>query len=702
MARRFSKEEKGKSITSRDKDTHITRIKAPCVDNAALIKENALTLIGRVTNLQEQKIWALLPALPRKWHLQGSVTGSDLGNGYFQFRFEREEDLRRVLDNRPYHFSYWMVIIQRWEPVISHSFPSQIPFWIRIKGLPLHFWMDEVVCSVGKELGTLVDHELTKTTARVRVLVDGFKPLIKKAVMEYDSGEESIIYLDYEKLENHCSWCSSLTHLKKDCPSYLMERQQEVATFEEASPARIETQISNRDTATNHYYRGADQQTTERYRSDPSSKQHTTAFHERVDRHGNNFGARIGSKQTRVPPPVRSSDTKRGESTNWRRKEVEQEPRPVEYNSPPYTTRREPLRETGAQRKHLFPQKGLSEWRVKPAGQPLLLAPQTVILAGNPQSATEQNQHNLEAEETPKRQTEESIISELNEATLRYLNYPDPTEAAARRQRVMAGDARGQTEETAAGLLLLRTGPPDQRERFNQQQNALKIPTKDQILQELQDVTKQYLSCANPIEAAARQRRVLESDAEGLTERAAESILAATANQRRPLSPWERGIRSVSPPGIDFNEAMQPSDAEVTPPPAPCVFASHYAGPSSPENPPNPMSKGQGTSRLQSIIISPVLEVEEDQVPQREMGEVADDEETLRNYQNKTVSQKPKQVRIRPPRLSPNILRGASSKKRKLSQLQQSPSCGSKRVNRGLPRDSGTEGTQWRKLQQYS
>lgn len=83
-------------------------------------------------------------------------------------------------------------------------------------------------------------------------------------------------------------------------------------------------------------------------------------------------------------------------------------------------------------------------------------------------------------------------------------------------------------------------------------------------MQELQEVTQQYLRCADPVEAAARRLRVLTGDAEGLMDKTANSILAATEEQRRPLSPWELGIKSVSPPGIDFDAAMQPSDVELS------------------------------------------------------------------------------------------------------------------------------------------
>ncbi|XP_056864010.1 uncharacterized protein At4g02000-like [Raphanus sativus] len=143
------------------------------------------------------------------------------------FRFEDEEDLQLVLDNRPYHHNYWMVILQRWEPVISDSFPSMIPFWVSIKGLPLHYWHETMVFNVGKKLGAYEGQELTKTSARTRVLVNGLQPLIKETILEFGSGEEYKLTLEYERLENHCSYCSCLTHMSYECPE-----KQEKATQE--------------------------------------------------------------------------------------------------------------------------------------------------------------------------------------------------------------------------------------------------------------------------------------------------------------------------------------------------------------------------------------------------------------------------------------------------------------------------------------
>lgn len=219
MSRRhFTAAEKGKGIATSSLDAPYKRVRAPVFDTSALIRNNALTLIGRVTNPREQPICSLISALPRNWTLKRRATGSDLGQLCFQFRFELEEDLLHVLHERPFHYNNWMVILQRWEPVISLMFPSQIPFWIRLHGLPLHFWHEKMIYNIAHDLGTLEDYKITKTSARIRVSVDGLKPLVKKALVYFDTGEELPISLDYKDLGYHCSHCNSLSHLIRSCP----------------------------------------------------------------------------------------------------------------------------------------------------------------------------------------------------------------------------------------------------------------------------------------------------------------------------------------------------------------------------------------------------------------------------------------------------------------------------------------------------
>ncbi|KAJ4906132.1 Uncharacterized protein Rs2_09790 [Raphanus sativus] len=324
MARRFTTEEKGKASANIPSGPPRLRMRAPDFDPAELIKDNLLTLVGRLTNPREQKMSSVLPYLAKTWNLVGASAGSDLGNGCFQFRLNTEEDIRKVLHNRPYQYGRWMIIVQRWEPIISHSFPFQIPFWISLRGIPLHYWHEKVVSNIGMELGELETYEVTKTSARVRVRVDGLKPLIMEAAMDFNSGEESIISLDYEKLGNHCSFCYRLSHLRSHCP----ERPPPLV-------ARTRTDIVEQPPS----YRQEPVSSPPRASQDARGRavSQNRPFQQRLDRHGRPFGDRVSSAALRPPGPKNKIAPR---SSLEREKTPTSEQREPVYTYPPYTRRR--------------------------------------------------------------------------------------------------------------------------------------------------------------------------------------------------------------------------------------------------------------------------------------------------------------------------------------------------------------------------
>ncbi|XP_010463383.1 PREDICTED: uncharacterized protein At4g02000-like [Camelina sativa] len=167
----------------------------------------------------------MFPFLVNRWNLRGKAVGSDLGRGMFQFRFDLVEDLQQVLENGPYHFDQWMIILQKWEPIISKNFPSQIPLWVEIHGLPKHFWQTEMLSVIGEELGQVLQTDITPATAKVRVLLNGLQPLTKESVVEFANGEEIVVTLDYKNLKSHCHHCHHLTHETKQCPGLLTKKE---------------------------------------------------------------------------------------------------------------------------------------------------------------------------------------------------------------------------------------------------------------------------------------------------------------------------------------------------------------------------------------------------------------------------------------------------------------------------------------------
>ncbi|XP_013700064.1 uncharacterized protein At4g02000-like [Brassica napus] len=218
MSIRISAEEKGKRVCF---DSHhaprTARIKAQLPVDSEILDKHSLTLIGRVTNPSAQRVWPLIAFFTELWKSDVRPVGADMGNGLFQFKFEKEEDLIQVLEKRPYHYSRWMVIVQRWEPTISPSFPCLIPFWIKVQGIPIHLWSEEFIKTIGEDIGLYEKTEITPLSVRMRVQVNGLLPLITSSVIEYPNDEEVTVKLVYERLERHCSKCFRLDHELRDC-----------------------------------------------------------------------------------------------------------------------------------------------------------------------------------------------------------------------------------------------------------------------------------------------------------------------------------------------------------------------------------------------------------------------------------------------------------------------------------------------------
>lgn len=218
MSRRYSRDEKGK----RKEESPPLRkplVRIPETNVSDLIERNKLTLIGRVTNPSIQKTRALVDFFLQQWHVVGRITGRDLGPSLVQFCFESEQDLQKILAKAPFHFKNWMFILRRWEPIVSESFPALIPFWVRVHGIPLHYWKDETIEAIGAILGPIEDREVDK--ARFKVQINALKLLILKLDLQLPSREVVEVEVEYEKLGKHCFFCKSLTHEdseKHRCP----------------------------------------------------------------------------------------------------------------------------------------------------------------------------------------------------------------------------------------------------------------------------------------------------------------------------------------------------------------------------------------------------------------------------------------------------------------------------------------------------
>lgn len=145
--------------------------------------------------------------LPKIWNVEESVVGVYLGQGKFQFHFDKEEDIVAVLEKQPFRFDYWMISLARWQPRMTRSYPSEIPFWIQVVGVPTELWSSSTFQSIGDVIGETTDVDLD--SCKIRVVIDGLKELCFDRTVDFKGGEfyeeeEALVTLKYDKLFGFC------------------------------------------------------------------------------------------------------------------------------------------------------------------------------------------------------------------------------------------------------------------------------------------------------------------------------------------------------------------------------------------------------------------------------------------------------------------------------------------------------------------
>jgi len=188
------------------------------------ISETQFSLIVKPVNPRKQNLRALLNALPRLWGVGDEVSGRILENMKIQFLFRSEESMGSVLRRGLWSFNEWMCVTQRWNPNHTDQDLKRIPFWIQIRGIPLHFLTLRMITSIGRRMGHFLETDFGGDGAvlvdyvRVRILWNIDDPLRFQRLFQFGD-EACVLKFRYEKLRNFCSVCGMISHEASKCPT---------------------------------------------------------------------------------------------------------------------------------------------------------------------------------------------------------------------------------------------------------------------------------------------------------------------------------------------------------------------------------------------------------------------------------------------------------------------------------------------------
>jgi hypothetical protein len=142
---------------------------------------------------------------------------------FFVVVFESTNDRDKVFNSGPWFWGRAGLSMQLWTPAFNPSTDciSSAPVWVRLSYLPLHFWGDESLQSIGNGLSKFLcrspDSKPTLSTfARICVEMDftkGFPAEIILQGKDYSRNQK----IDYENLSFRCRNCFETRHIARNC-----------------------------------------------------------------------------------------------------------------------------------------------------------------------------------------------------------------------------------------------------------------------------------------------------------------------------------------------------------------------------------------------------------------------------------------------------------------------------------------------------
>lgn len=145
--------------------------------------------------------------------------------GFFIVRFNTEQERDSIINQGPWFWGSAGLFTTPWfsEFDATTMIVSKMPVWVRLHGLPLHFWHHKVLIAIGNTLGKFLkmDEERANrgifTFARICVEVDLSEGLPDHITLNFNN-TQWIQQLDYENTAFRCRTCLQTGHLQNHCP----------------------------------------------------------------------------------------------------------------------------------------------------------------------------------------------------------------------------------------------------------------------------------------------------------------------------------------------------------------------------------------------------------------------------------------------------------------------------------------------------
>ena len=120
-----------------------------------------LSLIGKFLTCKPYNQKAAKNTLQKAWGSDKELQISKVGSNLFQFKFQSEYDLDRILRGGPWSFDNQLLMLMRWKARMSSKnvVLEHASMWIQIWEVPFDMMALKVAMEIGNKIGVVEDVE---------------------------------------------------------------------------------------------------------------------------------------------------------------------------------------------------------------------------------------------------------------------------------------------------------------------------------------------------------------------------------------------------------------------------------------------------------------------------------------------------------------------------------------------------------------
>ncbi|KAG2674102.1 hypothetical protein I3760_13G120100, partial [Carya illinoinensis] len=169
---------------------------------------------------------AFKSTMAKIWRCTSWIQFSEVGPNKFLVEFNSDQDLKRVIEGRPWAFDRWLLCLQTYDgsKSINEIVFNKEEFWLQVYDVPLSCMTQETGLLLGSYVGKVLKvHADDRGISwgkylRIRVEVDITKALLRGTFLNVE-GKKCWVPFKYERLPSICFKCGTIKHNHLACLS---------------------------------------------------------------------------------------------------------------------------------------------------------------------------------------------------------------------------------------------------------------------------------------------------------------------------------------------------------------------------------------------------------------------------------------------------------------------------------------------------